>query len=109
MHLLALNHNIKLYISLCQKAVHRSGTDVVKIKHQNCLLQVNHVKVVFEDYIFTYKKMVLNFYALHNIKIAKPSDLVNHHTRHKVCNSTAANNCFWALLKLFVGSIVYNN
>ena len=44
----------------------------------------------------------------YNIKIADPSDLVNHHTRHRVCNSRAVENCYWALLilKLFVGRTV---
>ena len=45
------NYKSKKQMSLCQKVVHRSGTYVVKIKHQNCLLQV------FKDYILTYKKL----------------------------------------------------
>ena len=59
-----------------------------------------------EDYIFTYTKW---FYAIpeeYNIRIADPSDLVNPHTRHRICNSSTIENCYWALLKLFVGSTV---
>ena len=33
-------------MSLSQKAAHRSGTCVVKIKHHTCLLQVSHIKVL---------------------------------------------------------------
>ena len=33
-----------MHMSLCQKVVHRTGAYVVKIKRQNCLLQINHVK-----------------------------------------------------------------
>ena len=40
-----------MLVGLCQKVVHRNGTYAVKIKHQNCLLQV------FKDYILTYKKL----------------------------------------------------
>ena len=36
-----------------------------------------------------------------------PSDLVDHHTRLRVCNSSAVENCYWVLLKLFVGSTVW--
>ena len=67
---------------------------------------------MFEDYSFTYKKQ--RFYNLkrkkvcttNNIKIADPSDLVTCHTRHRVCNSSAVENCYWALLKIFVGGTV---
>ena len=39
-------------------------------------------------------------------KTANPSDLVHHHTRHGVSNNSAVDNCYWVLLKLFVGSTV---
>ena len=81
-------------MSLLQKVVHRSGTYIVKIKHQNCLLQVNHVKVLCMKIIFSLSK---NGFM---------PDLVNHHTRHRVCNISAVENFYWALLKPFVGSTV---
>ena len=55
---------------------------------------------------FYLQKMVLYHRNSHNIKIADPSDLVNCHTRYRVCNSSAVENCYCALLKLFVGSTV---
>ena len=36
-----------------------------------------------------------------------PSDLVDRHTTLRVCNSSAVENCYWVLLKLFVGSTVW--
>ena len=59
---------------------------------------------MFEDYIFTYKKWFYAIPEMYNIKIADPSDLVNCHTSHRFCNSSAVDNCYWALLKLYVGS-----
>ena len=58
---------------------------------------------MFEDHIFTWK----NGFVIpedYNIKIADPSDLVSRHTRHRDCNSSAVENYYWALLKLFVGN-----
>ena len=61
---------------------------------------------MLEDYIFTYKKWFYAIPEMYNIKIADPSDLVNCHTSHRFCNSSAVDNCYWALLKLYVGSTV---
>ena len=65
--------------------------------------------------IFTYKIFFMLYlrsttHTVTVITIANPSDLVNHHTRHRVYNSNAVENCYWALLvlKLFVGSTVCN-
>ena len=76
-------------MSMCQKAVHRSGTFVVKIKHQNCLLQVNHMNVLCLKIIFSLTKNGLKSTPEeYNIKIVDPSDLVNRNTRYRVCNSS---------------------
>ena len=45
-----------IHMSQCQKVVHGSGSFVVKIKHQNCLLQVNHVTVLCLKIIFSLAK-----------------------------------------------------
>ena len=41
-----------IQLSQCQKVVYKSGAYTVKIRHQNCLLQVNHVKVQCLNIIF---------------------------------------------------------
>ena len=77
---------------------------VVKIRHQNCLLQVNHGEGLCLKIIFSLTKIC----AIHkecNLKVADQSDLVKPDTGC-MYNSSAVEKCYWALLGLFVVSTV---